>query len=126
MRANRTDIGRLGEQFAAEYVERCLGWRVVARNWRTRRGELDLVALDGETLVMVEVRTRQTDRYGTPEESVDARKVNRLLRVARQFVAQTPGFAAAEVRFDLIAVDVADGMVGQFRHVRRITDDVAW
>ncbi len=73
------------------------------RNFRCRAGEIDLVALDGPTLVFVEVRSRRGDRLGTPLESVDPRKQARVVRVARHFLAAR-GVADRDVRFDVVSV----------------------
>ena len=73
------------------------------RNFRCRAGEIDLIALDGSTLVFVEVRSRRGDLVGTPFESVDPRKQARVTRVARHFLAAR-GFADRDVRFDVVGI----------------------
>ena len=95
-------LGALGEDVAAEALRKH-GYRVVARNHRCRRGEVDLIAEKGELLVFVEVRTRATAAFGGPEETVDARKQRRVIAAARDFLAQRRGPAKA-ARFDVIAV----------------------
>jgi putative endonuclease len=84
------------------------GLRLVARNFRCRGGELDLVMQDGETLVVAEVRKRSSTAFGTPAETVDARKRGRLLLAAQVFLAARPQFARAALRFDVVALDRAD------------------
>lgn len=98
----RRELGQRGEALAAEFL-RARDWVIVARNYRCRLGEIDLVALDGATLVFVEVRSRSGARLGTPLESVDPRKQARVARVARHFVA-TRGFADRDARFDVVGV----------------------
>ncbi len=98
----RGDLGRRGEALAAEAL-RAQGFTIVERNFRCRAGEIDLVALDGPTLVFVEVRSRRGDRMGTPLESIDPRKQARLTRVARHFLAAR-GHAERDVRFDVVGV----------------------
>ena len=98
----RGEIGRRGEALAAELL-RAKGLTIVERNFRCRAGEIDLVALDGPTLVFVEVRSRRGDRAGTPLESVDPRKRARVTRVARHFLA-TRGLAEQDVRFDVVGI----------------------
>jgi len=98
----RGEIGRRGEVLAAELL-RAKGLTIVERNFRCRAGEIDLVALDGPTLVFVEVRSRRGDRAGTPLESVDPRKRARVTRVARHFLAAR-GLADQDVRFDVIGI----------------------
>lgn len=99
----RQTIGRRGEQLAAEHVER-LGWRIVARNHRTRFGELDLVAVDGEVLVFCEVKTSRVGR-GAPWQSLHERKRSQVRRMAGAWFRdgeERPFFSA--IRFDAIAV----------------------
>lgn len=95
-------LGAAGEAAAERwYVGR--GYRVVARNWRCRVGELDLVLMRGGTLVVCEVKTRRGSRFGGGWEAVDARKRRKLRAVAEAFVAglQVPPSA---VRFDVASV----------------------
>jgi len=103
----RQGLGRRGEEVAARYLQ-ARGYRIIARNLRTRLGELDLVALDGEAVVFVEVKTRRTDRAGGGAEAVDAAKRRRLLRLARAFVAAR-GLADRPCRFDVVALAVRPG-----------------
>ncbi|MBI2939965.1 MAG: YraN family protein [Chloroflexi bacterium] len=101
---NRRQTGQLGETLAMRYLER-RGYTIVARNVRTARGELDLVAHDGGTLVFVEVRTRRTSAYGTPEESVDARKRAKLVELAEAYL-QTQPSTDVPCRIDVIVVEL--------------------
>jgi len=78
-------------------------YRILARNFRCRAGEIDLVAEDGRVLVFVEVRSRRGSGQGTPLESVDGRKQARVVRVARQFLAAR-GWTERDARFDVIGV----------------------
>ena len=98
----------LGEE-AAAHLLRSGGYRIVARNHRCRRGEIDLIAEKGEVLVFVEVRTRSTALFGGPEETVGARKQQRVIAAARDYLAQRRGPPRA-ARFDVIAV--VDGPSG--------------
>ncbi len=99
---DRKELGQRGEDAAAAYLER-VGMTVVERNWRCVSGEADVVALDGETLVIVEVKTRRSDAAGSPEEAVSPTKQKRLSRIARHYVAHA-GLDGCEVRFDVIAI----------------------
>lgn len=74
-------LGRLGEDRAAAYVTD-LGWQVVARNWRCRFGELDMVCLEGDSLVFVEVKTRGSLRAGHPLEAIGYRKLSAVRGLA--------------------------------------------
>lgn len=100
-------LGALGERYAAAWLE-SRGWRVLDRNWRSRYGEIDIVAFCPEgCLVFVEVKTRRTMRQGTPQEAVTAAKQANLRRAGVQWLVE-PGHrvAHAGVRFDVIAVSV--------------------
>ena len=105
---SRARFGALGEEAAAGLL-RAGGYRIVARNHRCRYGEVDIIAEKGELLVFVEVRTRATSLFGSPEETVDARKQRRVIAAAREYLAQRRGPAKA-ARFDVIAV--VDGPKG--------------
>jgi len=98
----RGELGRRGEELAAELL-RARGYTIVERNFRCRAGEIDLVALDGPTVVFVEVRSRRGERVGTPLESVDPRKQARLTLVARHFL-HARRLAESDVRFDVVGV----------------------
>lgn len=87
----------------AEAFLRAEAFEIVARNYRCRMGEIDLVAREGTTVVFVEVRSRTGEGRGTPLESVDARKQAKVARVARQFLA-AHGWADRAARFDVVGV----------------------
>ncbi|HZN74071.1 MAG TPA: YraN family protein [Micromonosporaceae bacterium] len=98
----RRAFGAWGEQRAAAHlVEQ--GMVLLARNWRCRTGEIDIVARDGETLVFVEVKTRRSETFGPPAAAVVARKVSRLRRLAAEWLA-TSGLRPPAVRFDVVSV----------------------
>jgi putative endonuclease len=81
----RQQLGQLGEQLAAAELER-RGYAILTRNWRCAHGELDLVARDGDALVAVEVRTRRSQAYGSPEESLTTAKLAHLAAAAQTYV----------------------------------------
>lgn len=113
---DRTEIGARGEDAAAAYLERA-GLQIVDRNWRTSRGEIDIVALDGETLVLCEVKTRTTAARGTPEEAVSPAKQRRIVRLAQAYVAAA-GLGECQVRFDVISIRVLAEDRALLRHHR--------
>ena len=115
----RRETGRRGEDLAAAFVAG-LGYRLVTRNFRCRAGEIDLVALDGETVVFVEVRSRLGGRCGTPLESVDVRKQAQVGRVARYFLSAR-GWHERAARFDVIGVRF-DAEPPDVAHVRSAFD----
>jgi putative endonuclease len=98
----RRRTGSEGEDLAARHLE-AQGYRILARGYRTRFGELDLVASHGPLLVFVEVKSRRSDAFGPPAAAVHAAKQARLARLAAHFMA-TRGPADTACRFDVIAV----------------------
>ncbi len=113
---DRAEIGSRGEDAAVAYLER-VGLQIVDRNWRDGRGELDIVATDGDTLVICEVKTRTTDAAGTPEEAVSPSKQRRLTRLARSYIA-AQGLEPCPVRFDVVTVRVIAEDRALLRHHR--------
>lgn len=98
----RPELGALGERHAARFLRAC-GLRVLERNYRTTLGELDLIARDADTLVFVEVRTRADDGAVSPLETVDARKQQQLVRLARAYLRRHR-LADIPCRFDVVEV----------------------
>lgn len=95
-------LGRYGEELAVRHLERS-GLTILSRNWRCDLGELDVVARDGSSLVVCEVKTRRSDRYGQPVEAVGPRKVRRLRRLAVRWLEEHQ-VHAGEIRFDVIGI----------------------
>jgi putative endonuclease len=92
-------LGDRGERLAARYLRRH-GLRIIVRGYRTSRGEIDLIARDGDTLVFVEVKTR---RAGQPAEAVTPEKQRRIARAALEF-ARRHGLLGHRARFDVVAI----------------------
>ncbi len=100
----RAELGRWGEELAAQHLV-ASGAQVLARNWRCRTGELDIVALEADgTLVFCEVKTRRGSAFGEPAEAVGARKARRLRELACRWLAQDRPAGHHELRFDVVAV----------------------
>jgi putative endonuclease len=116
---DKDDLGRRGEQLAAEYLERA-GLRILDRNWRCGIGELDIVALEQQVLVVCEVKTRSGLGYGSPIEAVSLNKRLRLRRLAAAWLAAQGLGWFDEVRIDVIGL-VGNGS-GEFtlEHVRGV------
>jgi putative endonuclease len=115
----RHHLGRLGEDLALAHLER-LGFTLVARNYRTRYGEIDLVVFDGTTLVFAEVKTRRaTQREGGPWESLHARKCRQVRQMAAAFLIEVGDRPLSpEVRFDAIGVLIdAQGRLVRLDHL---------
>jgi len=102
MGTERVELGRWGEEIAARHLVG-MGMSIVDRNWRCRAGEIDIIARDGDDIVICEVKTRSTEYFGIPVAAVTPRKVRRLRRLAAEWLAQHQG-AAAHVRIDVIGV----------------------
>lgn len=98
----RLPLGRRGENAAARYLAR-KGYKIVARGQRGQIGELDLVAVDGRTVVFVEVKTRTTQDAGHPADAVDEAKQRQLTRLALAFL-QRHDLLEAKSRFDVVAI----------------------
>jgi putative endonuclease len=100
--------GRRGEDLAHRYLRR-QGLTIVARNFRARsgRGEIDLIARDGDSLVFVEVKTRATTEFGTPDRAVGQQKEDEVRRAAREYVRRS-GASWDQARFDLVNIVLTD------------------
>ena len=103
----RQQIGWVWEEKASRYLQR-QGLRVLKRRYRCRVGELDLVCLDGTTLVVVEVRARSSTSFVDATESVDGRKRQRLVRATRYLLMTHPQWLDYPVRFDVLSADDID------------------
>lgn len=115
---DRRALGALGEQLAADHLTR-LDYELVERNFRTRFGELDIIAVKGSVLVFCEVKTRRQSSYWRdPLESVHPRKRQQLRRIAGQWLAQRSARGAKQLRFDVIGVTVdAQGRLLRLDHL---------
>ena len=99
--AKHNEIGQFGEQAASDYLEQ-KGYKILDRNWRHGRAEIDIVAMDGATLVFAEVKTRSNDLFERPESAVDEKKRRLLTRAAVAYMRKI-GHEWA-IRFDILAV----------------------
>lgn len=101
----RKNLGDSGERVAALYLQQH-GYKIIAHNFRTRLGEMDLIAEDADGLAFVEVRTRRGTAAGAPEESLTSRKRVRLFVVAQEFLQAHPEYAERAWRIDLVAIEL--------------------
>lgn len=115
----RKNIGELGEAAAQKYLQE-KGYKIIAQNYTSRTGEIDLIAKEKGTLVFVEVRTKTSAKLGLPEESITREKMKRLTRLARQYMAHQK--KETQSRIDLVAVelDSSSKKVHQIRHLKGI------
>jgi putative endonuclease len=95
------ELGKRGEELAARYLEE-KGYKILETNWRFGRNELDLIAEDGDTLVVVEVKTRQSNAIGDPEMAVTREKQRVIIRSANAYVRWK--HRDIEVRFDIVSI----------------------
>jgi putative endonuclease len=101
--APHLEAGRAAEAAAARHLERA-GYQILRQNFRARGGELDLVAMDGRALAIVEVRYRADDRFGGAAASITRAKRSRIVRAARALLATQPVLARLPARFDVVVV----------------------
>jgi putative endonuclease len=116
MKDTRPELGLRGEEEARALLE-ASGYRILARRFRSRLGEIDLVAEDSATIVFVEVKTRRTRSHGAPEESVTPAKQRRLVMMAATFLSAR-GLHGRDCRFDVVSVDVPEGKRPEVRHIK--------
>lgn len=112
------DVGTRGEDLAAEFLE-ALGMVVLARNWRCRYGELDLIVQDGAVLAFVEVKTRTGSGYGTPAEAVTRAKAERIRRLAGTWLSEQPR-RWSHIRVDVVTVLLARGYAPVITHRKQV------
>lgn len=107
MNDGRRQRGQKAESRAEDFLRR-KGLRPIGRNYRCRLGELDLIMRDGDTVVIVEVRSRASGKFVDPRASVDAAKQRRLIRATRHLLATRPELATRPIRFDVVAISGDD------------------
>ncbi|MFG0332522.1 MAG: YraN family protein [Maioricimonas sp. JB049] len=109
-------LGDRGERAAVRFLRR-QGYRIVARQSRSRIGELDIIAMDGPTIVFVEVKTRSSHAAGHPSEAVTATKQRQLTRAALQWL-RARRLLERPARFDVVAITWRPGSAPEIEHIR--------
>ena len=104
--AEHNELGKLGEDLAVQYLTD-KGYEILERNWRNIHKEIDIIAKDGDDLVIVEVKARQTDEYGEPDIAVTKRKQRMLIAAANAYITRKG--LDVETRFDIISIIYIDG-----------------
>ncbi len=117
---DRGEIGRKSEREAEDYLKK-RGFCILARNFRSRRGEIDLIAMDQSELVFVEVRYRRSSGYGTPMETVDFWKRRRIVKAAEYYLLRK-GMSHIPCRFDVLALCPGKGGNVDVEHCRNAFD----
>lgn len=111
----RKRIGKKGEDQAVHYLKQ-KGYRILERNFRAERGEIDIIALDQDTLVFVEVKTKRHDHFGEPETWVNLKKQAQIGKIAQAYLQQR-GIVDMDCRFDVIGV-VFENQSSEIRHIQ--------
>ena len=102
------EVGKVAEDTACKFLKK-KGYKIIARNYRTRLGELDIVALDGETVAFVEVRSKKEGSFGPPGASINGEKSRRITRAAWNFLTKK-GIRDRDCRFDVVSIVYQEGM----------------
>jgi len=113
--AEHNDLGKKGEEIAAGYLEK-KGYQILEKNWRQWKNEIDVIAMDGKYLVIIEVKTRQSNYFGEPETAVTRDKQRALIRAANAYVRYKN--INCEVRFDILSIIVSKTS----EHIHHIVD----
>ncbi len=104
--AKHNELGKKGEELAAQYlIEK--GYEILERNWRNTHKEIDIIAKDGESLVIVEVKTRQSDEHGEPDLAVTRQKQTRLIYAANAYIFRNK--LDISTRFDIVSIVFNNG-----------------
>ena len=111
----KKNTGDKGERIAEKYIKH-KGYRILERNYRTEAGEIDIIALDGNEVVFVEVKTRTDTKYAFPEETVDRKKVRRIAASGEIFL-RAKGLLGKRRRIDVIAVEPVEGKLKVAVHI---------
>lgn len=102
MKFNNKNVGDFGEKMACEFLKK-KGYKLIAKNYKNKIGEIDLIMKDGDYLVFVEVKTRATNQFGLPREAVDYNKLNKIKKVATAYMLAQGCYPCA-CRFDVVEV----------------------
>ena len=112
--AEHNELGRDAELAVHSFLT-AKGYRILDNNWRSGHCEIDVVAMDGQTLVIVEVKARSSTDYGLPEEAVDRRKIGHLVNAAESYVNMKD--LDVDVRFDIISVVSREDGTYEIEHI---------
>ena len=113
--ARHNETGKKGEELARQYLVDA-GWQLLETNWRRGRAEIDLIAMDGEVLVFLEVKTRRTTTYGAPEEGISDRKIELMAHGASVYMEEIGH--EWEIRFDVISIFWPHGREPEISHLK--------
>ncbi|MBN2428535.1 MAG: YraN family protein [Deltaproteobacteria bacterium] len=105
MKDKRATLGRWGEDLAVDFLKK-RGMKILERNFRCPAGEIDIIARCGKHIIFVEVKTRKSEMFGTPQEAVNLRKQRQIIRAAQWYLEQKP--LNLQPRFDVLAIRAGD------------------
>lgn len=111
-------LGARGEDIAEKYLKK-KSYRIIERNYRCRLGEIDIIALDGRSLVFIEVKTRRNQNYGRPCEAVNAVKIGHIIRTAACYTAHSH-LGYEDIRIDVIEI-LMQGEKPYIHHIKNVT-----
>jgi putative endonuclease len=115
MKKDSKDPGKLGEDLASVMLAE-KGYKIIKRNFRFSHGEIDIVAKDGDTLVFVEVKTRRSDEYGTPESALTPAKQKQIIKIAKAYL-YINDISDIQCRFDVIGIIMPYNSAPQINHI---------
>lgn len=118
----RLKIGKKGEEYARKFLV-AKGCKILGENFRSRFGEVDIIAIEDDTIIFVEVKTRTSNRFGEGEEAVNAEKIKKILKTALHFLSETSQTHLNNLRMDLIAVRLnGRHELKDIKHIKNIRD----
>ena len=103
--AQHNDLGKLGEELAVEFLQKS-GYEIVERNWTFQKAEIDIIAKIGDTLAVIEVKTRSSLDFGLPQDFVKPKKIQLLVKAVNEYIISKD--LDVEVRFDIIAITASN------------------
>ncbi len=116
---NNLPKAKKGEDLAYSFLLK-LGYKIISRNFRSRLGEIDIIAIDKNCLVFVEVKTRWTKDYGYPQEAVTSWKLNSIIKTGQYFKLLHPKSPSQE-RIDVLAISIRDREKANVEHIKNVT-----
>lgn len=113
---SRRNIGAAGEKEALKYLQ-SKGYKIITNNFRSRFGEIDLIAKNNGTTVFVEVKTRTSDKFGSPADSVSYFKLNKIVKTSQYYISR---FNISDHRYDVIEV-IFEGSAFKINHIQNVS-----
>lgn len=104
-----SELGRLAEDFASNLLQ-SKGYKIIDRNFHSRFGEIDIIAIEGSTLVFVEVKARWSNKYGSPEEAVTPQKLYKIKKTGEYYSLKNPNLSK-KLRIDVVALEISGRQV---------------